>query len=169
MYRTTHTFGAPAWSHCTLGGGIAVNLWFGHRILGIRITNLQQVPVISIVDDDASVREATKSLVRSLGYNAVTFESAEEFLDSTHVTGTSCLITDVQMPGLNGVELNDRLIADGHRLPVIFVTAFPDDRLQGRALRAGAIGFLHKPFSEDHLIECLSTALNGCEGEGTAQ
>ncbi len=146
-----------------------MNLWFGHRILGIRITNLQQVPVISIVDDDASVREATKSLVRSLGYNAVTFESAEEFLDSTHVTGTSCLITDVQMPGLNGVELNDRLIADGHRLPVIFVTAFPDDRLQGRALRAGAIGFLHKPFSEDHLIECLSTALNGCEGEGTAQ
>jgi FixJ family two-component response regulator len=83
---------------------------------------LQQTPVISIVDDDESVREATKSLIRSLGYRAVTFGSAEEFLESPHVMATACLITDVQMPGLSGVELQDRLIADGHRMPLIFVS-----------------------------------------------
>jgi FixJ family two-component response regulator len=127
-------------------------------------TKLQQVPVISIVDDDESVREATKSLVRSLGYKAVTFGSAEEFLESAQVMGTACLITDVQMPGLSGVELQDRLIADGHRMPVIFVTAFPDDRLRGRVLKSGAIGYLPKPFNEDRLIKCIDTALKGPNG-----
>jgi FixJ family two-component response regulator len=125
---------------------------------------LQQVPVISIVDDDESVREATKSLVRSLGYSAMTFGSAEEFLNSAHLTATACLITDVQMPGLSGVELQDRLIADGHRMPVIFVTAFPDESLQGRVLKTGAIGYLPKPFNEDRLIECIDAALKGLNG-----
>jgi FixJ family two-component response regulator len=120
---------------------------------------LKQVPMISIIDDDESSRESTKSLVRSLGYNAVTFGSAEEFLESTQVTATSCLITDVQMPGLNGVELQDRLIADGHRMPVIFVTGFPDEELQKRALKRGAIGYLRKPCSEDHLITHIDAAL----------
>jgi FixJ family two-component response regulator len=129
-----------------------------------RATQLQQVPVISIVDDDESVREATKSLVRSLGYKAMTFGSAEEFLNSAHLTTTACLISDVQMPGLSGVELQDRLIADGHRMPVIFVTAFPDDRLRGRVLKSGAIGYLPKPFNEDRLIECIDTALKGPNG-----
>src|ERR1700724_2627823 len=82
---------------------------------------MQQVPMISIVDDDESVREATKSLVRSLGYTAATFCSAEEFLESAEVTATACLITDVQMPGLSGVELQDRLIADGNRMPSYFL------------------------------------------------
>jgi len=121
---------------------------------------LQQGPVISIVDDDESVREATKSLVRSLGYDALAFCSAEEFLGSAHVTATACLITDVQMPGLSGAELQDLLIADGHRMPVIFVTAFPDDLLRRRVLKAGAIGYLNKPFSEEHLIEHLNTAMD---------
>jgi FixJ family two-component response regulator len=125
---------------------------------------LQQVPVISIVDDDESVREATKSLVRSLGYRAITFGSAEEFLNSAHLTTTVCLITDVQMPGLSGVELQDRLIADGHRMPVIFVTAFPDERLQGHVLKSGAIGYLPKPFNEGRLIECIDAALKGLSG-----
>jgi FixJ family two-component response regulator len=125
---------------------------------------LQQVPVISIVDDDESVREATKSLVRSLGYKAMTFGSAEEFLSSAHLAATACLITDVQMPGLSGVELQDRLIADGHRMPVIFVTSFPDDRLQRRVLKSGAIGYLPKPFDEDRLIECIDAALKGLNG-----
>jgi len=120
--------------------------------------------VISIVDDDESVREATKSLVRSLGYKAMTFGSAEEFLNSAHLTTTACLITDVQMPGLSGVELQDRLIADGHHMPVIFVTAFPDERLQGRVLKSGAIGYLPKPFNEDRLIECIDAALTGPNG-----
>ena len=109
--------------------------------------------MISIVDDDENpFREATKSFVRSLGYEAMTFGSAEEFLKSAHLMATTCLITDVQMPGLNGVELQDRLIADGHRTAVIFVTGFPDERLQGRVLRRGAIGYLPKPFNEDRLI-----------------
>lgn len=122
---------------------------------------MQQVPMISIVDDDKSVREATKSLVRSLGYTAATFCSAEEFLKSAEVTATACLITDVQMPGLSGVQLQDRLIADGNRMPVIFVTAFPDERLRGQAIKSGAVGYLTKPFSEDHLIECINSALKG--------
>ena len=115
--------------------------------------------MISIVDDDASVREATKGLVRSLGYKAATFGSAEEFLGSERLHDTACLITDVQMPGLSGVELQSRLIEDGHRMPVIFLTAFPEDRVRDRALGAGAYGFLSKPFDEENLIGCLTRAL----------
>lgn len=122
------------------------------------------MPVISIVDDDEDVRESTKSFVRSLGYRAVTFGSAEEFLESAHLTATACLITDVQMPGLSGVELQDRLIADGYRVPVIFVTGFPDDRLQRHVLKSGAIGYLCKPFSEDRLIACIDAALASHKG-----
>lgn len=133
------------------------------------IKKLQQVPVISIVDDDESIREATKSLVRSLGYDAATYCSAEEFLSSGKITGTTCLITDIHMPGLSGVELQDRLIADGHSLPVIFVTAFPDARLRVKVLKAGAIGYLNKPFSEDRLIEYLNTALENFRGRRAEQ
>jgi FixJ family two-component response regulator len=117
--------------------------------------------MISIVDDDKSVREATSSLVRSLGYNAVTFCSAEEFLKSEQVRTTMCLITDIQMPGLSGIELQECLISNGRDIPVIFITAFPDERLQGRLLRNGAIGYLQKPFKEACLIKCIDMALNG--------
>ena len=102
---------------------------------------MPQVPVISIVDDDKSVREAMKFFVRSLGYNAVTFPSAEEFLGSAYVTTSACLITDIQMPGLSGIKLCDRLIADRHDIPVIFVTAFPDERLQLYVAAKRAIGY----------------------------
>lgn len=115
--------------------------------------------MISIVDDDESVREATKGLIRSLGYAAATFASAEEYLRSDHVTNTSCLIADVQMPGMSGIELQDRLISDGHRTPIIFVTAFPEARIRARVLRAGALGFLSKPFNDESLIACLDMAL----------
>jgi FixJ family two-component response regulator len=122
---------------------------------------LNKVPMISIVDDDRSVREATRGLVRSLGYGATAFASAEDFLQSDHVSDTACLITDVQMPGLSGVDLQSRLIAQGNRTPVIFITAFPEERIRARAMAAGAVGFLSKPFNEDHLIEYIHTALNG--------
>jgi FixJ family two-component response regulator len=115
--------------------------------------------MISIVEDDASVREAAKGLVRSLGYTAATFSSAEEYLRSGRVRDTSCLITDVQMSGMSGVDLQDRLIADGHRTPIIFMTAYPEERVRARALGAGAVGFLSKPFSDESLIECLDRAL----------
>ena len=117
--------------------------------------------MIAIVDDDESVREATKSLVRSLGYQAATFGSAEEFLGSTQLKSTSCLITDVRMPGMSGVELQDRLIADGRNMPTVFMSAFSDERVRQRVLESGAIGYLRKPFEEDRLIECIDTALKG--------
>ena len=129
-----------------------------------RSTNLQQAPMISIVDDDFSVREAAKCLIRSLGYDAMTFSSAEEFLESGRVQTTACLISDIHMPGLSGVELQERLITNGYCLPIIFVTAYPDEKLRGRLLRGGAIGYLSKPFNEDRLIECLGTALKNCDG-----
>jgi FixJ family two-component response regulator len=115
--------------------------------------------MISIIDDDESVREATNGLVRSLGYATATFASAEEFLGSARVTETSCLITDVQMKGLSGVELQSRLISDGHQVPIVFMTAFPDARIRTRVMQAGAVGFLSKPFEDESLIACLDRAL----------
>jgi FixJ family two-component response regulator len=129
-----------------------------------RNVNLPEPPLISIVDDDASVREATRGLVRSLGYVAMTFSSAEEFLKSDRLQDTSCLITDVQMPGLSGVDLQRRLSEQGHCMPIIFITAFPSVATKAHALKAGAIGYLSKPFSEDSLIACLDTALNNSKG-----
>jgi len=120
---------------------------------------LRKAQVISIVDDDESVRTATESLVRSLGYDAATFASAEEYLLSRYVHDTSCLITDLVMPGMSGVDLQDRLIAEGNETPVIFITACFDEMTRTRALEAGAHGFLRKPFSEESLIECLDSAL----------
>ena len=116
-------------------------------------------PIISIVDDDASVREAIKRLVRSLGYNACTFASADEFLKSEQVHDTSCIITDLQMPGLSGIDLQDILIARGHRTPIIFITAYPEEDVRARAMKAGAVGFLSKPVNHDRLVGHLENAL----------
>jgi FixJ family two-component response regulator len=116
--------------------------------------------MISIVDDDVFVRESIRTLVESLGYEVATFESAERFLESERLPQTSCLITDLQMPGLSGLDLQGRLIGDGHCIPVIFVTAFPDEKFRVRAMRAGAVGFLSKPFDESLLISCLDSALS---------
>jgi FixJ family two-component response regulator len=120
---------------------------------------LDEALVISVVDDDESVREAIKGFIRSLGYVAATFASAEEFLKSERVHETACLITDVQMPGMSGIELQSRLIAKGHRLPIIFITAFPEAKARAQALAAGALGFLSKPFSDEKLISYLDEAL----------
>jgi FixJ family two-component response regulator len=125
---------------------------------------LPQVPVISIIDDDASVRIATRRLVRSLGYDARTFESAAEFLQSAHANETSCVIADVQMPGMTGVELQSALIAQGRSIPMIFITAFPEEITRARAMKAGAVCFLSKPFDGPVLIECIDIALKRCEG-----
>jgi FixJ family two-component response regulator len=118
-----------------------------------------KVPVISIIDDDASMRNATRRLIKSFGLNANVFASAEEFLESDCVRDTSCVIADMQMPGLNGAELQGQLIAQGANTPIIFVTAFPEDSLRRRVLDAGAVGFLSKPFEEERLISCLKVAL----------
>jgi FixJ family two-component response regulator len=120
---------------------------------------LQKTPVISIVDDDEAVRLALRSLVRSLGYVSNVFASAEEFLGSSQLNETSCLISDIQMPGMNGIELQNRLRILDYSTPVIFVTAFPDERNRARALEAGAIGFLEKPFEGCAMIKLIETAL----------
>src|SRR5450432_4192625 len=129
---------------------------------------MRSAPLISIVDDDEAIREATKGLVRSLGYEAATFASAEEFLQSDSVANTSCLITDVQMPGLSGIDLQQGLIVRGIQMPTIFITAFPEERTRQRALTAGAFGYLGKPFSEESLVSCLDKAL-GRSGEKVLQ
>ena len=104
---------------------------------------------------------STKALVKSLGYGARTFSSAEEFLGS-NPDDTGCLIVDVQMKGLSGVELHERLIAEGRQTPVIFITASPDESKRSRALEAGAIAFLRKPFSDEKLTNSIEVALANC-------
>jgi FixJ family two-component response regulator len=116
-------------------------------------------PIISIVDDDEHVREAIKSLLRSLGYNASTFATADEFLKSEQIHDTSCIITDLQMPGLSGIDLQDLLIARGHRTPIIFVTGYADEEVRARVMKAGAVCFLSKPLNHDHLVGHLQNAL----------
>jgi FixJ family two-component response regulator len=129
---------------------------------------VSRLPVISIVDDDASVRAATDNLLRSLGYTVHTFASAEEFLQSAQFNDASCVIADVQMPGMSGVDLQARLLTQGHRVPFIFITAFPEETIRARALKAGAICFLTKPFDRLTLIKCLDTALER-RGGGTSK
>ena len=129
---------------------------------------MSRLPVISIIDDDASVRAATDNLLRSLGYTVYTFASAEEFLRSAHFKDTSCVIADVQMPAMSGVDLQERLLTQGHRVPFIFITAFPEETIRARARNAGAICFLTKPFDRLTLIKCLDTALQR-HGGGTSE
>src|SRR5213080_851089 len=108
--------------------------------------------MIAIVDDQHFARESLRDLLESLGYAVSTFDSAEQFLESGRLAETSCLISDVQMPGLSGLELQSQLAADGHHIPVIFMTGFPEQRFRIRARSAGAVGFLSKPFDEGSLI-----------------
>ena len=115
--------------------------------------------MIAIVDDDHSVREALTSLVRSLGYVAMAFECAEDLLKSNRHRSASCVIADVQMPGMTGLELHNRLIASGEPIPIILITAFPDEKARERALQAGVICYLSKPFSEDDLLACIRSIL----------
>lgn len=116
---------------------------------------LSKLPLVAIIDDDESVRATTDSLVRSLGYVVSTFASAEEFLGSNRLDAFSCVIADVQMPGISGVELQNHLRAQGNRVPFIFFTAFPDEKIRAQALAAGAICYLTKPFDGNTLVECL--------------
>ncbi len=122
-------------------------------------------PLISIIDDDEAVRAATENLVRSLGFGASTFASAEEFLQSASVGETSCLITDVNMPGMTGVELQSYLLSQGRDLPIIFITAFPEERVMRRVNEAGAVGFLSKPFDGGAMVQCIDKALGRTTSE----
>jgi FixJ family two-component response regulator len=127
---------------------------------------LPTLSVISVIDDDASVRAATNNLLSSHGYLIQTFVSADEFLQSDHLHNSSCVIADVQMPGMSGLDLLTHMRTQGYTVPFIFITAFPDDSVRSRALKAGAIGFLAKPFAGPALIDCIETALNRHRGGG---
>jgi FixJ family two-component response regulator len=124
------------------------NGWFG-----------LEMPLISIVDDDESVREAVGGLLKALGFDTEVFASAENFLRSDHAEFTACVITDLQMREMSGLELQARLARDGHAMPVIFITAFPNDQIRARALKGGAVCFLNKPFTEAELVAGISSAL----------
>ena len=116
-------------------------------------------PLISVVDDDESMREAIRGLMKSLGYTAEAFASAEEFLNSHKAPRTSCLIADVQMPGMTGLELHHHLVSSGKTIPTILITAYPDDSVRERALGDGVVCYLSKPFDESDLLTCIRSSL----------
>src|SRR5271167_412152 len=115
--------------------------------------------LISVVDDDESIRRTTTFLIESFGFRAAAFESAEGFLKSVELHDTSCLILDVQMPGMNGLQLQSELAAAGYGIPIIFITSYDDRESRGRAMQAGAVAFLGKPFSDDQLLQTDRSAL----------
>ena len=116
--------------------------------------------LISIIDDDESVRRTTTRLIESFGFRAAAFESAENFLASGHLNDTSCLIVDVEMPGMNGLQLQSQLAAASCGIPIIFITAYDDKESRRRAMHAGAIAFLGKPFSDEQLLQGIRSALH---------
>jgi len=121
------------------------------------VSPLQQT--IFIIDDDASVRRALRRLIRSVGLNVVTFATAEEFLQSPEQPVPDCLILDVHLPGLSGFELQERLTAEGRSIPIVFITAYADDPAGARAVPAGTVAFLKKPFEEQSLLDAVARAL----------
>ena len=118
------------------------------------------VPLISIVDDDDSLRNSLDNLIRSVGFRAQGFPSAEAFLSSNQVHDTACLILDVRLPGMNGLELQRRIVAANWRIPVIFITSHADGDARAWALEAGAVAYLYKPFREEELLDAIDAALN---------
>jgi FixJ family two-component response regulator len=129
-----------------------------------------EIPLISIVDDDDLTRAAIEDLVRSLGFSARTFASAESFLQSSSVPETRCLILDIQMPNMSGVELQNHLSRSGFDIPIVFITAHPDETVRARALNAGAVCFLHKPLDlrGPRLVDCIYAALSRHKGPAPA-
>jgi FixJ family two-component response regulator len=123
------------------------------------------VSLISIVDDDQSVREATTSLLKSNGFRAEVFSSAEDFLRSRYLDETKCLILDVQMPGMNGLELQRHLASQNRRIPIVFISAHANQEVRKQAIRLGAVDFLPKPFSEEALLQAIRFAI-GSLNEG---
>jgi len=123
------------------------------------MTRCDETTLVAIVDDDDAVRAALQGLLRAVGFSSRSFESAEAFLDSGHQRETGCLIVDIRMPGMSGLELQARLNAEHCKIPTIFITAHGDEEMLFQALRAGAVEFLPKPFDDEVLIESVRAAL----------
>lgn len=120
---------------------------------------MPDVPLISIVDDDDALRNSLDDLIQSIGFRTQGFASAEAFLSSNQARDTACLILDVRMPGMSGLDLQRQIIAANWRIPIIFVTSHADDVACVRALEAGAVAFLYKPFREEELLNAIEAAL----------
>jgi FixJ family two-component response regulator len=121
---------------------------------------MKKLPLIAIVDDDDSVRESLRGLMRAVGFGVAVFPSGETFLSSENLHNIDCLILDIRMPGMDGFELKRRLAARQYGIPVIFITAHGDEEARLKALKAGAVGYLLKPFSEEELLSTVQEALN---------
>ena len=120
---------------------------------------MSEIPLIAVVDDDEAIREATQSLLRSVGLRVAVFASAEDFLNSGQLQAADCLIVDVRMPRMSGIELQRQLTTANYPMPIIFITAHGDAETRARALRAGAVAFLDKPFSDEVLLRAVQEAL----------
>jgi FixJ family two-component response regulator len=127
---------------------------------------MQNRSLVSVVEDDQFFRDSMRRLMRSLGYRVEAFASAADFLASPRLGETACLIADVHMPVMTGVELYRHLIDSGNAIPTILVTAYADDDVESRALKDGVIGYLRKPVNEKHLKRCIHAALQSCERPG---
>jgi FixJ family two-component response regulator len=126
-------------------------------------------PIVAIVDDDEAVGNAIEVLMRSIGFVARAFSSGEEFLRSTELSRTGCLVVDFDMPRMNGLDLHNNLSRLGKKIPTVMITAYPSDDIRARALRAGIICYLAKPFDESDLLNCIQTALDRAKGNGGAR
>ena len=123
-------------------------------------------PLVAIVDDDKSIRNATQDLLKAAGFSTVTFEDAESFLGSASRATAACLVSDMRMPGMSGVELYQALLASGHGIPTVIITAHPEDVTQARGRVAGLTCYLIKPFTPDELLECVQEALSKSRTRG---
>jgi FixJ family two-component response regulator len=135
---------------------------FGHPRNAIRGSMTQsrtKSGLIGVVDDDDSVRRSTKLLLKSFGFDVATFDSADAFLGFDNPGGISCLIADVQMPGMNGLQLQSSLTESGRSIPIVFITAYEDAASRREAMKAGAAAFLIKPFNDDQLLHAIELAL----------
>ena len=119
------------------------------------------IPLISVVEDDALVRASIRRLMRSFGYTVEAFPSAVDFLAFPRLDETACLIADINMPAMTGIELFRRLVETGRPIPTILITAYPDEAVRTRALNDGVLCYLRKPFDDDELLRCVQLALDG--------
>jgi FixJ family two-component response regulator len=127
---------------------------------------MSKVSLVSVVEDDRFFRESMRRLMRSLGYSVAAFPTAADFLASPRLAETVCLIADVHMPGMTGLELYRRLIEAGYAIPTILVTAYPDEDVRARALKDGVVGYLRKPVDQEHLLRCVRAAFHAGDGNG---
>lgn len=122
-------------------------------------------PLIAIVDDDKSIRNATSHLLKAAGFTAVAFQDAESFLEWPSRTTVACMVADMRMPGMSGLELYEALAAAGHDVPTVIITAHPEEQTQSRARAVGILCYLSKPYGPDEFLECVRDALAGSGGE----